>query len=492
MLAKNTSMQSKLVVTTLETLMPQEHFLRDLNNLVDFSFIYNKVRHLYSDVGRPSVDPVVLIKSLLLGFIYGIDSERKIEKEIQVNLAYRWFLGIDLDERVPDHSTISQTRRRKLNNTNLFEDIFAEIVKKCIEVGLVNGSLILTDSTHVKANASMKRKEVVTVAVEPSEYVKKLDKLCEEEDLKIRAEAIAAGRQKRGYESDTTPKTKTIVKSTTDPDSGILNRRDKPSGFHYLNHQSVDGKSGIITDVFVTPANVDDCVPYVARIKYQKEKLDLPITEVGIDKGYDYIEIHKEMYDMGIATYTPLVKNDNKSNVNVFPASVFQYDYLDDTYICPNGHKLNYVSINKFKHKKIYSISQTICMNCPLRNQCMSPKMKHRTLSMSLHQHEANIQRANYGTKRYYEVQRLRRIYCEGNFALQKDNHSLRKIRRRGSKSASEHCLMSAMALNLKRLVRYLKANPTLSRFLNTFSQKLKSALKNRIRNSKLQILFLF
>jgi transposase len=169
MLEKNMNIQGKMIVTTLEELMPQEYFLRDLSALVDFSFICEKIEHLYSHVGRPSIDPVVLVKMLLIGFLYGIDSERRIEKEVQVNIAYRWFLGIDLDARVPDHSTISQTRRRKFNSTNIFEEIFAEIVKKCIEAGLVDGSLILTDSTHIKASASMKRKETVTVKVEPSE-----------------------------------------------------------------------------------------------------------------------------------------------------------------------------------------------------------------------------------------------------------------------------------------------------------------------------------
>lgn len=455
--------------------MPREHFLRDLSKTIDFSFIYQRIEHLYPKYGRPSVDPVVLVKMLLLGFLYGIDSERKIEKEVQVNIAFRWFLGINLDERVPDHSTVSQTRRRKFKDCNIFDDVFVEVVKKCMEVGLVDGSLILTDSTHVKANASMKRKELVTVTVEPSEYVKKLNALCDEEDLKVRAGAIAQGKQKRGYASDTTPKTKTIAKSTTDPDSGILARPEKPKGFHYLNHQSVDAKSGIITDVFVTPGNIDDCVPYVGRIKHQMDKHGLLIREVGIDKGYDYIEIHKEMYDLGIKTYVPLINNDTKSNSTVFPPSAFQYNCDDDSFTCPAQNKLNFVSVNKSKRMKVYAISQKICKNCSLKSQCMSSNMKYRTLSVSPHYYEANIQYANYGTQRYYEVQRLRRIYCEGNFALQKDNYNLRSTKKRGNRNVTEHCLLSALALNLKRLVKYLKENlifSCLKQFFLKFSIK--------------------
>jgi len=325
--------------------------------------------------------------------------------------------------------------------------------------------LILTDSTHIKANASDKRKEIVTVKVEPSEYIKKLDLLCDEEDLKVRAEAISNGKNKRGYEANTTPKTKTIAKSKTDPDSGILSRPNKPGGFHYLNHQSVDGKSGIITDVFVTPANVDDCVPCVERIKYQKERFNFRIREVGADAGYDYIEIHKEMLDLGIKTFIPIVDCAKLSRSDVFPPSKFKYDNYKNVYICPAGNNLNYVSVNKSKRAKIYGTSHKTCKNCPLKSQCMSPSMKRRVLQVPFFQQETAVQRANYKTDRYYEVQRLRRIYCEGNFALQKDNHNLRRTKKRGNKNVTEHCLLSALALNLKRMVKYLKDT-----FVLTFS----------------------
>ena len=167
MLEKNIGTQGRVIVTTLESLMPKEHFLRDLDRLIDFSFIHERLKHLYSTMGRPAVDPVILIKMLLLGFLYGIDSERKIEREVQVNIAFKWFLRINLDERAPDHSTISQTRRRKFKGSNIFEEIFFEVVKKCVDVGLVDGSLILTDSTHIRANANNNRSEVVTLSEHP-------------------------------------------------------------------------------------------------------------------------------------------------------------------------------------------------------------------------------------------------------------------------------------------------------------------------------------
>lgn len=148
MMTRNYGKQIKFHTLTIENLVPEEHFLRKLDRLVDFSFIYEETKEYYCHHnGRPSVDPVILVKYLLVGYLYGIESERRMEKEIQVNMAYRWFLGLDLDERVPDHSTISQNRRRRFGGEKLFRRLFEHILRLCMEKGLVEGKLILTDST---------------------------------------------------------------------------------------------------------------------------------------------------------------------------------------------------------------------------------------------------------------------------------------------------------------------------------------------------------
>ena len=174
MMTRRDGVQQKMLCVTLESLMPEKHFLRRLDSLMDFSFIYKRVENLYSHRGRPSIDPVVIVK-MLLGYLYGIDSERRLEQEVRVNIAYRWFLGIDLDEPVPDHSTFSQLRRRKFNGAALFEELFDEVVWKCIEYGLIDGKLLLTDSTHVRANARNDVVERVVVESEPSAYLQRLN-----------------------------------------------------------------------------------------------------------------------------------------------------------------------------------------------------------------------------------------------------------------------------------------------------------------------------
>ena len=153
-------MQLKLHMITIEDLMPQEHFLRKLEAVLDLSFIRRETAHLYSrKYGRPPIDPVVLVKYLLVGYLYGIPSERQIEQRIQTDVALRWYLGLDLFDAVPDHSTISQLRRRKPAFRKVFRRLFEEVVRQCIAAGLVSGRLISTDSTHVKACASRASEE---------------------------------------------------------------------------------------------------------------------------------------------------------------------------------------------------------------------------------------------------------------------------------------------------------------------------------------------
>ena len=148
-------MQLKMHMVTIEDLVPKGHFLRKLESALDLSFVYEETAKLYSHrYGRPPYDPVVMVKYLLVGYLYGIPSERQIEQRIQTDMALRWYLGLDVFDRVPDHSTISQLRRRKPSFRKVFRRLFEKVVEQCIQKGLVSGRLVATDSTHVKANAS--------------------------------------------------------------------------------------------------------------------------------------------------------------------------------------------------------------------------------------------------------------------------------------------------------------------------------------------------
>lgn len=176
--------QQKIELVCIENLVPQDHLLRLIDKYIDFSFIRELTKDLYChDNGRPAVDPIVLFKMLFIGYLFGIRSERQLVKDIEVNVAYRWFLGFSLTDKIPDHSTISQNRIRRYKNTNIAQEIFDNIVLQAIDHGLVRGNILYSDSTHLKANANKMKFEKQEVEISVKDYVEELDKAIEEDRI---------------------------------------------------------------------------------------------------------------------------------------------------------------------------------------------------------------------------------------------------------------------------------------------------------------------
>ena len=158
----------EVICMDLGELIHENHLLKKIDKHISFNFIYDKVSHLYSDKGKASIDPVILIKMLIIGYLYGIKSERRLEEEINLNIAYRWFCGLGISDKVPDHSTFSQNRIRRFNGSDIFKDIFNEIVIMCIEKGLVSGEDMVSDGTFIPANVSKESKVAFSEAIEKS------------------------------------------------------------------------------------------------------------------------------------------------------------------------------------------------------------------------------------------------------------------------------------------------------------------------------------
>ena len=177
----------------LNMFVPSNHILRQINEKIDFSFIYNKMEKYYSRLGRKSLDPVLLYKMLLIGYLFNVDSERELEQEVNLNIAYRWFLGLDLTDPVPDHSTFSQNRRRRFKDSTVFQEIFDDIVKLCIEKGLVTGEVIVTDSTHIKASAAKGKVEKIAVEKTPSQYLNTLEQEAKKIEKELEEKRKEAG-----------------------------------------------------------------------------------------------------------------------------------------------------------------------------------------------------------------------------------------------------------------------------------------------------------
>lgn len=246
------SRQNEYEIVLLEELVSLDHLLRKIDAAVDFSFIHDLCKDLYCpDNGRPAVEPELLFKMLLLGYLYGIPSEVKLAQAVNENIAFKWFLGLKLTEKGPDHATISINRVRRFRDNNIAEQIFNEILRQCIVKGLVGGKILYTDSTHIKAKANKHKKTLVTVEVTPKEYIDELN-------AQIDLDRKVIG--KKPFDRDDDPPegggTAQRMQGTTDPDSGQQSREGKPDGFHYSEHRTVDSKSNVIVNVHVEPANI--------------------------------------------------------------------------------------------------------------------------------------------------------------------------------------------------------------------------------------------
>jgi len=454
MLTRREDIQLKLHVVTIEDLVPADDILRKIDRIIDFSFIYAAVSDLYSAIGRPSIDPVMLVKYLLLGYLEGIESERRIEQEIQRNYAYRWFLGLDIGERVPDHSTISQNRRRRFQGQDLFRRLFEQVLFQCMEQGLIEGKLILTDSTHIKANASKKSELRMTVERETAWYMDDLDRYETAERERLTGQI----KPKRTHPQPQV-RTEYVEKSIsiTDPEAGRLNRPGKPEGPHYLSHQSLDAKHGIIVDVAATPGNVTDGTPYLSRLAYMCEGLRLPIEAVGVDSAYDIGLVHQTLSEQNIEIYTP--PNEEKPRYkSEFTKQDFQYDEVMDQFICPAGCRLSIRRIQRgdCTISREYKAKRSDCKDCSLQEKCLAPSQASRRIQVNIFEEAVRKNHEKDGTAEHKRVLDLRQIWCEGTFAAQKERHNLRRMFRRGLQAAEDHCLLSATAMNLKRMVKCL------------------------------------
>lgn len=448
-------MQLKLHMVTIEDLMPQEHFLRKLEAALDLSFVYEETSPLYSrKYGRPPIDPVVLVKYLLVGFLYGIPSERQIEQRVQTDVALRWYLGLDLFDRVPDHSTISQLRRRKPSFRKVFRRLFEEVVRQCVAAGLVSGRLAVTDSTHVKANASQASEELVEMPEEAGVYWERLDAY-EEEGLEELERRTGKRRKKRTKQIKRDNRRSKKRVSRTDPESGHMKRPGKPEGPHYLSHQTLDGDYGIITGLTVTPGDVYDSVPYLDQLEHIHQSV-IPIQAAAADSAYDFPQAHRVLEEHGIDFYVRPQAVYDRTQVE-FKRDAFRYDQEKDRYICPNGKTLRAKRLYRSDSGLFweYWAEREDCRACPLREKCLSANDRQGARKLSDSYFKPSVQRhlSRWKEPDYKQALKQRQIWCEGTFAIQKRCHNLTRVLRRGLEAAEDHCLLSATALNLRRMI---------------------------------------
>jgi transposase len=438
--------QVELEMVSIDQLVPEDHIVRKIDEKIDFNFIYDRVKPFYcEDNGRPPIDPVMLFKMMLVGYFFGIRSERQLEKEIQTNVAYRWFLGLNLTDKVPHHSTISFNRHKRFNDTTVFQDIFDDIVLLAAENGMVGGRVLFTDSTHLKANANKHKFVKEKVQVETQEYIEELDKAVEE-DRKAHGKKPLRKKEKEVEEKE-------VKVSTTDKDSGYMYREGKPEGFFYLDHRTTDMKYNIITDVYVTPGNVHDSRPYLSRLDRQRERFGFEVEAVGLDAGYLTVPICHGLEKrniMGVIAHRRFTPKKG-----LFPKWKFTYDKKTDSYTCPNGSTLIYSTTNREGYRQYHS-DPSKCRVCPFLSQCTSSRNHKKVMTRHVWEESKEKVRENRLSPEGKLLYKKRKETIERSFADAKQLHGLRYCRLRSVKGASEQALMTAIAQNIKKIANHL------------------------------------
>ena len=358
-----------MLFVDIESLIPETHLLRKIERMVSFAFIYDLLAPYYPATGRPSVDPVSMFKMLLIGYLYGIKSERRLVEEVQLNIAYRWFCGFELDDTIPNHSTFSKTRTRKWQQSSLFQKAFYEIVKQCIDSGLIDGEAMAADGSYIPANVSRESWINVETEVEQSmqSYLDSLD-----EELS----------NQPGFKK---PPTKIVRKcrttSQTDPDSGYINHGSK-RGIGYLMEATVDCKHGILTGVDVSSANEKERLLVLRHLERQIN-LGIPMSRLALDRGYETGAVHRGLELLGITGYIPAIQFSNPPE-----KYGFSYDPQLDAFICPEGVPLTYHRLNcsksTGKYLRCYQVEGDVCMHCPKRPSCFDKAgIRRRVLASS-------------------------------------------------------------------------------------------------------------
>jgi transposase len=430
--------------------VPGDHLLRKIEAAIDLEFIRDRVRHLYcEDNGRPALDPVVLFKLLFIGYLFGIRSERQLMREVQCNAAYRWYLRLKLTDKVPDASTLSQNRRRRFRDSDVYQKLFDEIVELAMKRGLVSGEVLYTDATHLKANANKNKFDVVRVEIRPQEYLAQLEQAIEED---------RTAQGKRELKAKTSgPATKEIKVSRTDKDAGYMVREGKPKGFFYLDHRTVDAKHAIITDTHATPATVHDSVPYLRRLDRQRERFGFRVQAVGVDAGYATTAIAKGLEERGIYGVTGYRQANHGEGL--FTKRKFRYDASGDVYICPNGQRLSYRTTNREGYRQYHSDAAQ-CQSCPLRAQCTRSRNMVKVVTRHVWQAARERVDSHRLEPRGKQIYERRKETVERSFADAKQLHGHRYARMRGLSNVREQCLLAATAQNLKKIALLLSSMP--------------------------------
>ena len=420
----------------LESFVADDHLLRKVDRILELSFVRELTAPCYADGrGRPSIDPEVFFRMMLVAYFYGIDSETQLCDDVYHNLAYRWFCRLALDDGIPDHSSLSRIRDRY--GEEVFEKVFLQIVEICRKQGLVKGECrVMTDATLIAADAS-------TESMVPNE-----PEQVEQQNPSPPPSGGPPGTPTKPKVSNRTHH------SRTDPDATLARKNRTPLQLKYKVHQTIDAESRVILDTHVTSGAVHDSQPYLEQLDRVEDRCQLKITEAVADRGYGSAANIRYLQQQGIETYIPLW-SDRVGNSKYLKGELI-YEKEQDRFRCPEGKYLTTNPAVGGKHKR-YTSSAADCRDCPQLSTCPTESQKNfphqryvrRNVDQDLFEEvQARMRDPKFGWKRSERMWK-----SEGLFAEAKRNHCLARAKYRGRSKVQIQAYFSAIVQNLKRLV---------------------------------------
>jgi transposase len=500
---------------SLEELVPKDNFYRRLDRKLDLSFVRDLVKECYSCSGRPSVDPVVFFRLQLVMFFEDIRSERHLMEVAADRLSIRWFLGYDLNEPLPDHSSLTRIRERY--GLEIFRRFFERIVELCVEAGLVWSKELYFDATKVEANASldsMRSRSLMEHGLEEhlAGIFPQEEQLQEgantlqttavgpagQEEGQALSEANArqhrwiagAGRQQREVVRWGYRRMADLRVSTTDPDASPMQHKNKgTSRLGYQTHYVVDGgKARVILDVLVTPAEVTENLPMLELLFRSRFRWRLHPRSVTADAAYGTTENIAAIEKAGIRAYTALP--DHEKRTPLFGRDAFTYDAEKDLYTCPKGELLLRRGYDHRERSVRYAARPSACNACSLKTKC-TKSTKGRWIRRSFQEQYLERVRTYRDTEPYRKAMRKRAVWVEPLFGEAKDWHGLRRFRLRRLEKVNAEALMIASGQNIKRLLAFGYRGPRRPAHVAALRQsapnpyELRGVRKHRKRHSR-------
>jgi transposase len=432
----------------LSDAVPEDHLVRKIDAALDLSWLRSELASHYSSMGRPSIDPELMIRMLVVGYVFAIRSERLICREVQVNLAYRWFCKLGIEDAIPDHSAFSRARNERFRQGDVFRRVFERVVEACIAAGLVGGEAFAVDASLIAADANKQR------SIVGQDWHK-------DRDLKSASRAVkdylaTLDDTAWGAASDVVPK----FVSPSDPAAQWTGAHKGPAFFAYANNYLIDVKFGVIVDVEASRA-IRQAEVGAARtmIDRTEERFGLKPERLAADTAYGAASMLNWLVEeKSIAPHIPVFDR-SKRDDGTFSRSDFRYDPASDVYHCPAGKTLTTTgTLVNGGTTLIYLARKHDCDGCKLRAQCC-PKVPFRKIPRDRHEAARDIARSFAGTEAF-EQSRRERKKIEMRFAHLKRILRLNRLRLRGPRGAQDEFVLAAIAQNLRRLAALVARPP--------------------------------